>query len=199
MFASWQVEKELDFGLTAVHEKPKQFIDLLDNGRSLLRMTFDRFVKVVPKSNIFVMTNKDYQSLVLEDLPELTSSQVFLESFMRNTAPAIAFAAYKIGCQNPKANLVFSPADHLIQNEAPFLDALKRGLAYSAAQQTVGILGIKPTFPHTGYGYIQFDSKTNPDEFSCVKSFTEKPNVSIARRLSKVVIFCGMPVSSFGM
>lgn len=165
---------------------PKQFIDLLGNGKSLLRMTFERFAQIVPKSHIYVMTNKDYYALVQEDLPEIDAKkQIILEPLIRNTAPAIAFAAYKIRSKAPQANLAFSPADHLIQEEDAFLEAVQKGFAYSKREGALGVLGIKPASPHTGYGYIQFDAKTNTDDFLKVKNFTEKPDETIAKTFVK--------------
>ena len=167
-------------------ETPKQFIDLLGTGKSLLRMTFDRFSKIVPKSRIYIMTNKDYYDLVKETLPEINpKKQIIIEMLIRNTAPAIAFAAYKIRAKDPEANLVFTPADHLIQEEDAFLTAIEKGFAYSEREGALGILGIKPTSPHTGYGYIQFDAKTNTEGFLKVKNFTEKPDRTIAESFVK--------------
>ncbi len=159
---------------------PKQFIDLLGTNKSLLQATVDRFLKLVPKEQVFILTNIAYKNLVLEQLPYLKTEQVFLEPIMRNTAPSIAFAAYKIRSKDPEANLVFSPSDHLIQDEKSFINAIEKSLFFSRNTNSIGILGIKPNQVHTGYGYIQYDKTETSKDLLKVKSFTEKPGKKMA-------------------
>ncbi|MCL1943655.1 MAG: mannose-1-phosphate guanylyltransferase [Candidatus Azobacteroides sp.] len=160
--------------------KPKQFLDFFGTGRSLLQQTFDRFSKIIPVENIFIVTNELYTDLIREQLPELNSNQILLEPQRRNTAPCIAFASYHIRAVNPDANIVVAPSDHLILRENEFLLAVKTGLDFVENNNTLLTLGIKPNRPETAYGYIQADNNDNVI-FKKVKTFTEKPNVELAR------------------
>lgn len=167
------------------NSKPKQFIDILGTGKTLLQQTFDRFAKIFPKENILIVTSSNYKDITLEQLPDIDESQVLLEPFRRNTAPCIAYANYKIFSKNKNANLIVSPADHLIINEEKFLETVKTGLDFTAKNNALLTLGIKPAYPQTGYGYIQI----NPDEMGIqgieslakVKTFTEKPDLEMAK------------------
>ena len=132
---------------------PKQFLDFFGTGRSLLQQTFDRFKKIIPTENIFIVTNDMYAALVKEQLPELTSEQILLEPTRRNTAPCIAWASYHIRAINPNANIVVAPSDHLILKENEFLDIITKGLEFVAKSEILLTLGIKPNRPETGYGY----------------------------------------------
>lgn len=143
-------------------------------------MTFDRFNKIIPKENIFIVTNEAYSELVQEQLPELDSSQVLLEPMRRNTAPCIAYAAYRINEIEPEANIVVAPSDHLILNEDSFLKTIEDAYAYVQKNDTLLTLGIKPSRPETGYGYIQM-SEEKVDGVSRIKVFTEKPNIELAK------------------
>ncbi len=160
--------------------KPKQFLDFFGVGRSLLQMTVDRFAKIIPMENIYIVTNEKYEGLVKEQLPLLSDKQVLLEPARRNTAPCIAYAAYHIKARNPNANIVVAPSDHLILKEEEFLSAIGKGLNFVKSNDSLVTLGIKPSRPETGYGYIQ-NSEQMHGEFTKVKTFTEKPNIELAK------------------
>jgi len=161
---------------------PKQFLDFFGIGRSLLQMTVDRFAKIIPLENIYIATNERYADLVKEQLPLFQPFQILLEPTRRNTAPCIAYAAYHIKARNPNANIVVAPSDHLILKENDFLSAINKGLAFIDKYDALITLGIKPSRPETGYGYIQ-SSDTRIGEFTKVKTFTEKPNLELAKTL----------------
>ncbi len=160
--------------------KPKQFLDFFGVGRSLLQMTVDRFAKIIPVKNIYVVTNERYADLVKEQLPQLLDEQILLEPARRNTAPCIAYAAYHIKACNPKANIVVAPSDHLILKEEEFLAAIQKGFDFVSLHNALVTLGIRPSRPETGYGYIQ-SSETMIGDFTKVKTFTEKPNLELAK------------------
>lgn len=160
---------------------PKQFLDFFGTGRSLLQQTFDRFRKVVPAENILVVTNDLYAGLVKEQLPELADSQILLEPCRRNTAPCIAWASYHIRALNPNANVVVAPSDHLILKEEEFLDAIRHGLEFVSKNDRLLTLGVKPNRPETGYGYIQIAEQEGNENFYKVKTFTEKPELELAK------------------
>ncbi|MEK6615279.1 MAG: sugar phosphate nucleotidyltransferase [Bacteroidota bacterium] len=162
---------------------PKQFIDILGTGRTLLRGTFDRFIHLCPTENIFVVTNEAYRRLVLEQLPELSLENLLCEPSRKNTAPCIAYASYKIFSLNKKANLVVAPSDHLIAKEDTFAKAIKSCFRKSKSEDCLITLGIRPTRPDTGYGYIQFIEspvKEKDKRIKKVKTFTEKPDAEMA-------------------
>ena len=158
---------------------PKQFLDFFGTGRSLLQMTFDRFKKIMPIENIYIVSNEAYADLIKEQLPELSDKQILLEPARRNTAPCIAYAAYHIKACNPNANIVVAPSDHLILKEDVFLRDVQKALDFVKDNRALVTLGIKPSRPETGYGYIQ-SSDTVVDDFTKVKTFTEKPNLELA-------------------
>lgn len=160
--------------------RPKQFLDFFGTGRSLLQMTFDRFKKIVPIENIFIVTNKDYVDLIAKELPELSQSQILAEPMRRNTAPCIAFATYRINAINPKANIVVAPSDHLILKEDEFTSVITNAYKYVEKNPVLLTLGIRPSRPETGYGYIQM-SDDKVDGVTKVKVFTEKPNLDLAK------------------
>jgi mannose-1-phosphate guanylyltransferase len=165
-------------------QKPKQFLDILGTGRTLLQMTFDRFKQIIPVENIFIVTSVSYKSIILEQIPELSENQILLEPSRRNTAPCIAYANYKILKINPDANIVTAPSDHLILREKEFSKVILQGLSFVADKDALLTLGIKPSRPETGYGYIQFDQKNSEQKNSNifkVKTFTEKPNKELAQ------------------
>lgn len=162
-------------------EKPKQFLDVLGTGKTLLQQTVHRFRNIVPAENIYIVTSASYQELVLEQIPELISGQVLLEPCMRNTAPCIAYAAWKINQQNPEANIVVAPSDHLITDESLFEQVIQTGLAFTEANETLLTLGMKPHRPETGYGYIQAREDENELSIHPVKAFKEKPNRETAQ------------------
>ncbi|MHC1706483.1 MAG: mannose-1-phosphate guanylyltransferase [Bacteroidales bacterium] len=163
---------------------PKQFIDILGTGETLIQQTFRRFLPVCPSENIYVVTNEIYKDLVLKQLPELKESQVLCEPARRNTAPCIAYAAHKINVLNPNANLVVAPSDHIIFREDIFTSTIQSALFAASKSDCLVTLGITPSRPDTGYGYIQFETENPyPDDtrLKKVKTFTEKPAVELAR------------------
>lgn len=162
---------------------PKQFHDVLGMGETLIQMTYKRFLDICPAENIFVVTNTEYAELVKEQLPELNPNQIILEPMRRNTAPCIAYANYKIAAINPKARIVVAPSDHLITKEKAFSDTVHLALNHCDENDALVTLGIKPARPDTGYGYIQFieSSSSSNDRIKKVKTFTEKPDLDIAR------------------
>ena len=162
-------------------QRPKQFLDILGTGRTLLQQTYDRFKKIMPEENILIVTNKGYKSLVYEQLPGISENQVLLEPSRRNTAPCIAYALSKIGSKNPDANVVVAPSDHLILKEEAFLDQVMKGFNFSEANPAIVTLGIRPSRPDTGYGYIQYIHEDAGSEVCKVKTFTEKPNAELAK------------------
>lgn len=166
--------------------RPKQFIDFLGTGRSLLQMSFDRILPLVPKENIVIVTNEQYAPLVREQLPELSPEQILLEPARRNTAPCIAWAAYHIAARDPQASIIVAPSDHLITRDKLFLESIERGFEFVESRNALLTLGIKPTRPETGYGYIQVGKPVEGDIFK-VKTFTEKPR----RELAEVFVESG--------
>lgn len=161
-------------------EMPKQFLDFFGTGRSLLQQTFDRFKKIIPVENIFIVTNEIYFDLVQSQLPNIKPNQILLEPTRRNTAPCIAWASYHIRALNPNANIVVAPSDHLILKETEFLEAIDKGLDYVSENNNLLTLGITPNRPETGYGYIQIADKIT-DNLYKVKTFTEKPQLELAK------------------
>ena len=158
---------------------PKQFHDILGTGKTMLQQTADRFATVCPKENIYVVTNAAYKNLVRENLPYLTDDQILLEPMAKNTAPCMAYAAYKIAQQNPNANIVVTPADHYVLKENEFAKTINSGVDFAAKNDAIVTIGIVPTRPDTGYGYIQY-KKDEASEMKKVKRFAEKPNVETA-------------------
>lgn len=161
-------------------DKPKQFLDFFGTGHTLLQQTFDRYSKIVPKENIFIATNIQYEKLVKEQLPELNEDQILLEPTRRNTAPCIAWASIHIKQLNPNANIIVAPADHLILKETEFIEAITKGLEFVAQSPQLLTLGIKPSRPETGYGYIQI-AEEKDGIFYKVKTFIEKPQLEFAQ------------------
>ena len=139
------------------NSRPKQFLDILGTGSSFLQDTFRRFQKIIPVENIIVVTSEQYGALVKEQLPLMKDENILLEPHRRNTAPCIAYATYKLLKKNPNANVVVAPSDHLIINEDLFLETIESALEYASAHDHLFTLGIKPTRPETGYGYIQIN------------------------------------------
>lgn len=161
-------------------DKPKQFIDFFGTGRSLLQMTYDRMLPLVPAENIFVVTNARYRDLVKEHLPMLPDNRILLEPDRRNTAPCIAWATYHIAALDPEASMIVTPSDHLITREAVFDRCVNRGFEFIEQNDALLTLGITPTRPETGYGYIQIGKEIEPDLMK-VKTFTEKPDLELAK------------------
>lgn len=160
--------------------KPKQFLDILGTGRTFMRQTVDRFAKIIPIENFVVVTNSAYKDLVLEQIPELSPSQVLSEPIGRNTAPCIAYAACHIRSKNPEATMVVTPADHLIIDEAAFLEAIEQSCNFAQRDKVLMTIGIQPSRPDTGYGYIQIDAQAE-ENINKVKTFTEKPALEMAK------------------
>lgn len=173
---------------------PKQFIDILGLGKSLLQLTYERFLNICPNEQIYILTNADYAGLVKEQLPTILEQNILLEPSRNNTAPCIAYASYKISKSNPGANIVVAPSDHLILKEDVFLQKVAQGLDYAASNEALITLGISPTRPDTGYGYIKFiqeqevkaeeqglGSKEQGAEIRKVTVFMEKPSLEKAQ------------------
>ena len=159
---------------------PKQFLDFFGTGRSLLQSTFDRFNKIIPTENIFIVTSDSYAEMTKEQLPELTEDQILLEPIRRNTAPCIAYATFRIQAINPEANIIVTPSDHLILKSDQFIADINKGLDFVQHNDVLLTLGVKPTRPETGYGYIQVSNDKKHDVHK-VKTFTEKPNKELAQ------------------
>lgn len=162
-------------------ERPKQFLDILGTGKSLLRMTFERFLHVCPASHIYVVTNARYRQLVKEHLPELSDQQILGEPSRNNTAPCVAYTAFKLQALDPEANLVVAPADHVILQETAFVRQVEKGLAFTAKNDALLTLGIQPSRPDTGYGYIEIGAAAQ-NGIHEVASFQEKPDRTTAER-----------------
>lgn len=163
-------------------ENPKQFHDMLGVGESLLQRTFKRFEKLIPTENILISTNRRYKELILEQLPNITEKQLLLEPVMRNTAPCILYAALKIKAINKDAVVVVAPSDHWIEKEEEFLRNIETSFKACAANDILMTLGIQPSNPNTGYGYIKYQGK---EEIKEVVNFTEKPNKEKAKAFIK--------------
>jgi mannose-1-phosphate guanylyltransferase len=159
--------------------RPKQFIDFFGTGRSLLQMTFDRLLPIIPKDHILVVTNELYADLVREQLPEIQEQNILLEPTRRNTAPCVAWASWHIHAIDNDASIIFTPSDHLITRERDFEAAILNGFDFIEKQDALLTLGISPTRPETGYGYIQVGDKFD-GPISKVKTFTEKPSREFA-------------------
>jgi mannose-1-phosphate guanylyltransferase len=161
-------------------EFPKQFHDMLGSGDTLIQKTFSRLAQLIPVENILILTNEKYNSLVLEQLPLVKQEQVLLEPAMRNTAPCILYASLKIKKQNPDALMVVAPSDHWIEDEKTFTENLQNCFNFCSKENALMTLGIQPTFPNTGFGYIEFD-KTDTNSIKKVNQFREKPDYETAK------------------
>jgi mannose-1-phosphate guanylyltransferase len=164
---------------------PKQFLDILGVGRSLLQQTYDRFVQLVPPKNILIVSNLEYKEIIMDQLPDLPAENILLEPLRRNTAPCIDYANFRIHQKDPGASMVVAPSDHLIMKEEEFLNEVKRGLDFVTKNSALLTMGIVPSRPETGYGYIQSLQKEVPGyekiNLRKVKTFTEKPDLELAR------------------
>jgi len=165
--------------------RPKQFLDILGTGQTLLEHTFNRFRKIIPAENILIVTNRIYGDLVREQLPDLPDKNILLEPLRRNTAPCIAYASYKILERNPEASMVVAPSDHLILEEKEFLNVVKEGLDFVHKEKALMTIGIPPSRPETGYGYIQVNGSSSTSKkfknLRKVKTFMEKPDLKLAK------------------
>jgi mannose-1-phosphate guanylyltransferase len=165
-------------------EKPKQFLDILGNGETLIQQTFRRFKASCPKQNIFVVTSAEHKDIVVEQL-KIDPANVLAEPFRRNTAPCIAYGTFRIMKENPDALIVVTPADHLIEKEDAFCKVIQKGMDFVKENDVLLTLGIKPDRPETGYGYIQANRKKpvkGYDNLMRVKTFTEKPDADLASK-----------------
>jgi mannose-1-phosphate guanylyltransferase len=166
-------------------QRPKQFLDILGVGRTLLQQTYDRFIQLVPADQIYIVSNLEYQGIIAEQLPDIPLENMLLEPLRRNTAPCIDYANFRIHRKNPDANIVVAPSDHLIVKEEEFLREVKQGLEFVMANDALLTMGIVPSRPETGYGYIQSVQKEVKGYESTglrkVKTFTEKPDIELAR------------------
>lgn len=159
---------------------PKQFIDILGIGKSLLQLTHERFLNICPAENIYILSNEQYTGLIKEQLPSLPAENIISEPSRNNTAPCIAYASFKIANLNPNANIVVAPSDHLILKEDVFLDKIKEALTYTEQNDALVTLGISPSRPDTGYGYINYEPQA-ANGVHKVSRFLEKPNLEKAR------------------
>jgi mannose-1-phosphate guanylyltransferase len=160
---------------------PKQFLDILGTGRTLIQCTFDRFLRFIPRENIYVVTSEEYRNIVAEQLPELDIENILCEPSRKNTAPCVAYISYKLNEINPDGALICAPADHLILDETGFNKVCLEALDFVSKHKALITLGIKPATPNTGYGYIQYEQQSVSDNVYKVKTFTEKPNLELAR------------------
>ena len=169
----------------SVENKPKQFIDVLGVGRSLLQLTYDRFKGICPNENVWIVTNKKYDAWIKEQLPEVPAENILLEPCRRNTAPCIAYVSWHIKAKDPKANLVITPSDHIVMDTAEFRRVITQCLKFTSETDAILTLGMKPNRPETAYGYIQADlSSSSPrnKEIFRIDTFREKPDLQTAQK-----------------
>lgn len=172
----------------STEEKPKQFIDVLGVGRSLMQLTYDRFDGICNPENVWIVTNQKYAQIVHEQLPEVPESNILLEPCRRNTAPCIAYVSWRIKKKDPKANIVVTPSDHIVTNSQEFKRVITQCLKFTGESDAIITLGMKPTRPETGYGYIQADlsvSSPRNKEIFRVDRFREKPDLATAKEFIK--------------
>ena len=160
---------------------PKQFLYILNTGRTLIQATYDRFAKFIPANNIYIVTIEQYKEIVIRQLPQLPEENIICEPSRKNTAPCIAYISYKLQQLNADANLICAPADHLVTEDEGFIKVCKDALEFTESIKALLTLGIKPTTPNTGYGYIQYDQHAVSDNIYKVKTFTEKPDKELAQ------------------
>ena len=164
---------------------PKQFLDILGTGKSLIQWTYHRFKNIVPRENIYFITHQAYIEVLQGQIPEVSPANIIGELFRRNTAPCAAYFAHKIMALNPKANIILAPADHLIMDEHTFEKTTLEALEFVASHNALLTMGIKPTRPDTGYGYIQYDLDDKVENVYRVRTFTEKPSLELAQTFLK--------------
>lgn len=160
---------------------PKQFLDLLNTGKTLIQSTFERFSQYIPIENIYIITSYQYKDIVSKQLPLLPIENIVCEPSRKNTAPCIAYISYKLQQLNPDSNLICAPADHLILDDTAFIKTSIEALLFTEKNNALLTLGIKPFQPNTGYGYIQYEQQSVSDNIYKVKTFTEKPDLELAR------------------
>ena len=160
---------------------PKQFLDIVGVGKSLIRLTFERFNKIIDADRIFVVTNKSYKDLVNEHIPEIPLENIITEPSRNNTGPCVAYTALRLNAINPDASFVIAPSDHIILKEDAFLEKINTALDYTSNNDAIITLGIQPTRPDTGYGYIESSGEKVDGEVEKVNSFREKPDIDTAK------------------
>jgi mannose-1-phosphate guanylyltransferase len=160
--------------------RPKQFLDILGTGQTLIQATFERFAHFIPADQIYVITSEEYENLVAEQLPRINKANILCEPARKNTAPCIAYISYKLAQKDPNALLLCAPADHLIVDSINFTKTALEAFEFVRTHNALLTLGIKPSHPNTGYGYIQFEQEAVSDNVYKVKTFTEKPNLEMA-------------------
>ena len=160
---------------------PKQFLDILNTGKTLIQWTYERYAAFIPAENIYVVTSQEYSSIVKEQIPSMHTSNIVAEPSRKNTAACVAYISFKLLLKDPEANLIVAPSDHLVLDTAEFERVSLQALDFAENLQAFITLGIKPSYPNTGYGYIQHDSVAVDDNIYKVKTFTEKPNLEIAK------------------
>jgi len=160
---------------------PKQFLDILNTGKSLIQWTFERYASFMPVENIYVVTSEEYKEIVAEQLPSIPLENIIAEPSRKNTAPCVAYIAFKLLQKDPEAALVVAPSDHMILDGEGFKKIATSALNFVSKNASFITLGIKPTHPNTGYGYIQYDTNAKEENIYKVKTFTEKPNLEIAK------------------
>lgn len=172
----WPVSRE---------DKPKQFIDFFGAGKTLLQQTYERFCRFIPEENIYVSTYSDYMDMVLDQLPQLTQNRLLCEPIRRNTAPIVAWATHRIAMTDPNAAIIVTPSDQVIMNEEAFCDDVMNGLSFTYHNNSLMTMGIRPTRPEPGYGYIQMGEGTCHQDIYAIQSFTEKPEREFAELFMK--------------
>lgn len=160
---------------------PKQFLDILNTGKSLIQWTYERFTAFIPEENIFVVTSEEYTGIVQQQLPAMKAENILAEPSRKNTAPCVAYISFKLLQKDPEALLIVAPSDHMILDNENFRNTTLQALDFVSHIKSLVTLGIKPTHPNTGYGYIQHDALPVADNIYKVKTFTEKPNLELAR------------------
>jgi len=160
---------------------PKQFLDILNSGKTLIQSTFERYASFLPKENIYIITVEEYINIVKEQLPGINPSNILAEPSRKNTAPCIAYVAFKLIQKDPEASLIVAPSDHLVLDNSEFENVVLKALEFVTQMKAFITLGITPTYPNTGYGYIQHEPMAVADNIFKVKTFTEKPNIELAR------------------
>jgi len=160
---------------------PKQFLDILNTGKTLIQQTYERYKKLVPEENIFIITSAEYVPIVKEQLPQVKEENILGEPSRKNTAPCVAYISFKLLKKDPEATLVVAPADHMVTETNEFIKTSKKAIDFVNHINAFVTLGIKPTYPNTGYGYIQHDTTAAAPDIYKVKTFTEKPHFELAQ------------------
>ena len=160
---------------------PKQFLDILNTGKTLIQWTFERFSKFIPAENIFVVTSQEYAGIVKDQLADIPVENIVSEPSRKNTAPCVAYIAFKLKQKDPEATLIIAPSDHMILDVEEFIRISNEALSFAEEKKAFVTLGIKPTYPNTGYGYIQHETEKAAENVYKVKTFTEKPDAELAK------------------